>query len=122
VIEFAQGLQRNHAPVFAGNPRLKHRVAQLVKLQLPPQPGRPGLVIVTAAIRLLHDLRRIHPEKPAKEIWKEIYRRLIPNYARLSFIERRTAEQQLHQQVRWRLSARRRRRARLRGGSGKFTR
>jgi hypothetical protein len=62
VIEFAQGLQRNHALVFAADPRLKHRVAQLVKLQLPPQPGRPGLVIVTAAIRLRHDLRRIHPE------------------------------------------------------------
>jgi hypothetical protein len=44
----------------------------------------------------------------AKEIWREIYRRVIPEYEILTVLERRAAKDQLRRQVRWRLYARKR--------------
>jgi hypothetical protein len=65
---------------------------------------------VTPAIRLLDELRRAHPERSLKEIWRQIYRERYLEYTTLPLIERRSEEDQLHRQVCWRLYARRRRR------------
>jgi hypothetical protein len=64
---------------------------------------------VTAAIRLLEKLRRLHPDRSHKEIWREIYRRVIPKHENLPAIERREAKHELRERVRWRLEIRRRR-------------
>ena len=109
VLELAGRLRSEFGAAFAGSRRLKRDVARLLAAQLPPQPGRPGGEAVTAAIRLCNDLRRTRPKKSDKEIWRQIYAALIPNHSRLPRIERRAAENQLHDQVRWRLIARRRR-------------
>jgi hypothetical protein len=95
---------------------LKFAAARLFAAQLPPlprPPGRPGFAAVTAAVRLREELRRTRPEMTAKEIWREIYRSLIPQYGTLRAIERRAVEDQLHRQVRWRIYARRRYQGRL---------
>jgi hypothetical protein len=110
VAEFAQRLQTDFALVFV-NRRAKRQVARLLESQLPPRPrrpGRPGLPMVTAAIEMLAALRRAHPKKSAKWRWRQIYPRLIPGYGALTRIERRTEEERLRLQVRWRLYARRR--------------
>src|SRR5215469_4463570 len=110
VAEFARRLQADFALIFVSR-RAKRQVARLLESQLPPQPrrpGRPGLPTVTAAIRLRDELRRAHPEKPIKWIWRQLYPRLIQGYGTLPEIERRAAEERLRLQTRWRLYARRR--------------
>jgi hypothetical protein len=111
VIEFAQGLQGNHAAVFVSNPRLKHRVARLLAAELPParrRPGRPGLPDVTKAQRMLEELRCLYPNQPACILWRSIYPEVIEGYDSLSKPERRAAAQELCRRVGWRRRARRR--------------
>jgi hypothetical protein len=96
VIAFGRHLAEKYAGDFASNPRLKIRVAQLMKSQLPPGPGRPGFADVTEAIRMLNDSRRNRPGRSPKEVWREIYLALIPDHSRLPRIERIAAENQLH--------------------------
>jgi hypothetical protein len=113
VVSFAKLLTKFFGSAFSSCPRLKYAVGRLLVSQLPPcsrPPGRPGLIVVSQAINLREELRRTHPEMNAKEIWREIYRRVIPQYATLTdAIERRAAQDQLRRQVCWRLGARRRR-------------
>jgi len=58
---------------------------------------------------LREELRRLDPQRPYKAIWREVYRRVIPQYNALSELERREAKDQLRRRVYWRLRARRRR-------------
>ena len=112
IVSFGKLLTELFGSAFAENSRLKFAVGRLLTSQLPPRPrppGRPGYATVTAAIRLRDELQRLHPEKSHKEIWREIYRCMIPEYEILPAIERRAAKDQLRRQVRWRLRARRRR-------------
>ena len=109
---FAQKLSEGYGAAFARDRQLKHRLTAKLQSLLPPQPrrpGRPGSASVTAAIRLRQEIKRQHPERPDKEIWREVYPETIPNYHGLRPPERRDAQDRLRQQVRWRLSARRRR-------------
>ena len=110
VRSFADALLERHGDLFTRDPRLKRRIAAELRRLLPPQPGRPGLATVTAAIRLHVEIRRSHPERSHKEIWKEIYPRVIPGWQNLSVIERQTEADRLHRQAQWRIAARRKRR------------
>jgi len=90
VREFAAELSEQHADAFE-ELEMKNRIAGLLRRCLPPRPrrpGRPGIANVTAAIRLLAELQRLNPARPAKEIWQQIYRRLIPRWDNLGRIER----------------------------------
>ena len=111
VLELAGRLRSEFGADFAANRVLKHDVAQLLRAELPPaprRPGRPGYATVTAAIRLRAELRRSHPQKSHKQIWREVYRKIIPRYGDLPLLERLAAEHQLHSRVHWRMNARRR--------------
>jgi hypothetical protein len=110
VLDSAARLVDEFGPMFTSNRRLKHRLARLLASVLPPRrwPGRPGFVKVTAAIRLRDKLRRSHPNKSAKWVWRRIYLAVIPGYDTLPLPERQTAEDWLRSRVRWRLYARRR--------------
>jgi hypothetical protein len=115
-VSFGKLLAEFFGPAFAANPRLKFAVGRLLMGQLPPlprPPGRPGFAAVSAAVRLREKLRRTRPEMTAREIWREIYRSVIPQYDALPVIERREASGQLRQRVGWRLAARKRYRRRL---------
>jgi hypothetical protein len=121
VISFGKLLTECFGSAFSSSSRLKNAVGRLLVSQLPPRsrlPGRPGLISVSQAISLREELRRTRPEMTARQIWREIYRRLIPQYATLDAIERRAAEDKLRRQVRWRLSARRRRQRDGKRGTG----
>jgi hypothetical protein len=111
VIEFAQALQGNHAVSFAANARLRYRVGRLLTAELPPgrrRPGRPGLPAVTKAYKMFDELRLRHPSEPARILWRDIYRHAIEAYDDLNEPERRAAEQELRDRVRWRRRARKR--------------
>lgn len=109
VRNFADALLEHYGDLFPRDPRLKCRIAAELRRLLPPQPGRRGLAVVTAAIRLHGEIQRSHPERSSKEIWAEIYPRVIPGWPNLSVIERRTEADQLHRQAQWRIAARRKR-------------
>jgi hypothetical protein len=87
VRNFADALLERHGDLFARDPRLKRRIAAELRRLLPPQPGRPGFASVTEAIRLHGEITRSHPERSHKEIWKEIYPRVIPGWQNLGVIE-----------------------------------
>jgi hypothetical protein len=59
-----------------------------------------------AAIQLRDELRRSDPAKPVKQIWREVYRALIPAYDTLPLIKRRAEEDRSRQQVRGRAGVR----------------
>jgi len=108
---FATELAAHHRDVFSLDAQMKNRLAGLLRRCLPPRPrrpGRPGFVSVTAAIKLLAELQGSFPERPAKEIWQELYRRIIPEWDTLKQIERRDRAYELHRRVRGRLYIRRR--------------
>jgi hypothetical protein len=109
ITSFAKFLVEFFGPAFAANPRLKHSVGRLLTAQLPPEQrrGRPPFAQVSRAIALRETLRKTRPEMALKQIWREIYARVIPQG--LPALERSDAEDQLRRRVRWRLSARRRR-------------
>ena len=112
ICRIAAFLIAQHGDVFIRDRQLKHRLTAKLQSLLPPQPRRPGRpesASGTAAIRLRQEIKRRHPERPDKEIWREVYPETIPNYHGLRPPERRDAQDRLRQQVRWRLSARRRR-------------
>ncbi len=122
VIEFAKRLRAEFGATFETHRMMKRDLAKLLASQLPPlprPPGRPGYPLVSRAIQLRARLRRSQPDKTPKEIWIQIYGELIPRHGDLPLLERLAAENQLHDQVRWRLNARRRR---LRAAGGKTAR
>jgi hypothetical protein len=112
VISFGRLLAELFGPALTANPGLKFAAARLFAAQLPPlprPPGRPGYKQVNEAIRLREEATRLHPERSHKQIWQAVYPTVIFGYHSLPAPERRDAEDQLRQRVRWRLSARRRR-------------
>jgi hypothetical protein len=112
VIAFAQRLQGNFAGLFHADPRLKHYVSRLLASTLPPpprHPGRPGYHYVTQALSLLDELRRRHPGKSHRWRWKRVYPAVIQNYDSMNKVERRGAQQELRDRVRWRRRAARKR-------------
>jgi hypothetical protein len=112
VISSGRLLTELFGPAFTANPRLKLAAARLFAAQLPPlprPPGRPGYKQVNEAIRLREEATRLHPERSQMQIWGGVYSKVIPDYHSLPPPERRDAQDQLRQRVRWRLAARRRR-------------
>lgn len=96
----AQDLRRDYATEIDADARgFKKRVARLLKLSLPPFPGRPTEPAVTEAIKL---------RKQGKE-WKHIYPQAIPDHAVLDPIQKRYSEANLRAAVRSRQNAARRR-------------
>jgi hypothetical protein len=111
VLAFGERLEGSHGAVFAANPRMKRAISRLLASILPPlprPPGRPGFPEVTKAGRLFDELRRAHPGEPYCSIWRRIYPAAIEGYSSLDKLERRAAEQELRDRVRWRRRWRRR--------------
>jgi hypothetical protein len=110
-------LNRQHRKLFTADPRLKDRVARLLRSLLLPRPrrrGRPGIESVTTAIRVLRKLRKQHAGEPWAKIWQRIYPEAIPNYARMNPVDQEHARQVLRERVRWRVRDRKRRARKLR--------
>jgi hypothetical protein len=117
VRRFAGDLIERHADLLTRDPQLKIRITAMLRRLLPPRPcrsGRPGLASVTAAIRLHNELTQSFPERSSKEVWREVYRVVVPRWDALSPIERRSEADRLHRRVRWRLAAARKRARRAR--------
>jgi hypothetical protein len=95
---FAAELVEHHGDLFTRDSQMKSRVVALLRRSLPPtprSPGRPGYASVSAAIRMRNELRRAHRDWTPKQVWREIYPRVISAYASLDPIERREEENQL---------------------------
>jgi hypothetical protein len=60
---------------------------------------------VTQAEKLFDELRRRHPDEPARVLWRRVYRETIEGYDSLDKLARRDAEQQLRLRVQWRRRA-----------------
>jgi len=114
----AELIEQHGVDAFNRDPQLKSRLAAMLQRCLPPRrkPGRPGFATVTAAIGLHTELKRSSPESSPKEIWKEIYRRLIPRWDNLRRIERWQEADDLRKRVQWRLYAQRRKHRKARAG------
>jgi hypothetical protein len=98
VHRFAQELIERHGTAFSGD---RHETPHRKFAAPMPStaPGRPfgaGLASVTVAIRLQAELKRLSPELSSKQVWQEIYRRLIPGWDDLGLIERRAAAADEH--------------------------
>lgn len=108
IVRFAIELSRKHRDLFKSDPKLKERVARLIRTLLPPKPrrrGRPGIESVSVAIRLLRQFRRQHPDERPEQIWQRIYPKAIHNYGAMSELEQGDARQNLRERVRWRQRA-----------------
>jgi hypothetical protein len=103
---------RHHRALFTADPMLRDRAARVLKSMLPPRRkrGRPGIASVTSAMMLLKKLQREHPEQERKQLWPQVYRRVIPNYATLPREQQRAKELLLREQVRSRRNQQRKRR------------
>jgi hypothetical protein len=115
LIEFGARLQRNYGSAFAANPRLKRSVSRLLESELPPsprRPGRPGFPDVTKAEKMLNELHQMLPGEPYHSLWQNIYPACIEGHDSLNKLEKRAAEQELRDRVRWRRRARRKRASR----------
>jgi hypothetical protein len=111
ITQAARLLNRNHHDLFIADPKLKDRVARLLRSLLPPKPrrrGRPGREDVTTAILLLVRFRRMHPTERPELLWRRVYPLAIPNYETMSDIEQLNARQQLRERVKWRRRGRNR--------------
>ena len=88
---------RQHQGLFKTDPKLRDRVARVLRSMLPPKRrrGRPGIPSVTQAMLLLKQLQRKHPEQQPRERWQQIYRQVIPNYENLPREQQRGQELQL---------------------------
>jgi hypothetical protein len=95
IARFAREL-RQHRKLFIADPKLKDRASRFLRSLLPPRRkrGRPGIDSVTIAIRLRNRFRRQYPGEKPEQIWKKVYPKAIPGYARMDR-ERQKAEQLL---------------------------
>jgi hypothetical protein len=100
----ARELNRQCRKLFLADPGLKDRAARMLRSLLPPKVkrGRPGMPAVTAAVRLLHQLKRQYPHERPAELWKRVYPAAINGYESMSPIEKKTAREVLRERVRWR--------------------
>jgi len=88
---FALRLKRDFAPELERDARaFKKRCLHLLKVEIPPGPGRPCKRSVTLALRM---------RDQGKE-WREIYALCIEGYATLSPASRRLAQDQLRDSCR----------------------
>ena len=98
--EFTSNVKRNFADQLRGDPHaLKRELVHLLKINLPPGPGRPCDEAVTNAVQL----------KAQGKSWREIYPLCIPDYPHLSGDMRQQAQSKLRDAVRSRRNTRRRR-------------
>lgn len=89
--DFTDSLRHNHARAIASDAReFKRRVLRLVRLGLPPGPGRPSKEMITRAIELRAQ------DKP----WLEVYRECIPGFTGLGEGLRQLAMTRLRSAVR----------------------
>lgn len=99
VRDFTDSLRHDYADAIASDPRLfKHRVLRMVRLGLPPGPGRPSKKMVTRAAEL----------RAQNRPWLEVYRECIPGLPGLGEGFRQLAMTRLRSAVR---SRRKRRKA-----------
>jgi hypothetical protein len=109
---FAEQLNQEHGDAFQ-DPKMRNRVVGALRRHLPPRPKPRGYPEVTRAIRMLDELRDLHPDESCRSSWQRIYATVIPNYGALGDLEKLAARQELRERVRWRrLQARRRARKR----------
>ena len=108
---FATQCGQKHAAAFEADPHLKELCARALRTRLPPHTptGRPGLVSVTRALRLLKQYRKTHPADSAAERWARIYSQVIPMHATLSRDRRIHEQHLLRDRVRSRRNMQRRR-------------
>jgi hypothetical protein len=90
ITQVARQLKEKYRALFIADPKLKDRVARLLRSLLPPKPrrrGRPGRKDVTTAILLLARFRRMYPTERAELLWRRVYPLAIPNYNGMSEVE-----------------------------------
>ncbi len=103
VREFTDALRRDYGREIHRNPRaFKHQVVRLVRLGLPPGPGRPPDEAITRAIQL----------RERGTPWLEVYRKCIPNFADLGDGDRQLAMTRFRSAVRSRTHQRKPRKSR----------
>mgnify|MGYP001590472797 CR=1 FL=1 len=89
--QFAKRLRHDYAAGISADPRrFKKRVVRLLRIHLPPFPGRPRKETITRALEL-------HRQGTP---WSEIYSQCIPNYGSLQWRERRVKIARLQNAVR----------------------
>jgi hypothetical protein len=72
--KFADSLKRDFAAKIAGNARaFKQRAVRLLRVNLPPGPGRPADELITKAERMYR----------ARKSWKEIYNECIDHFSEI---------------------------------------
>ena len=109
---FARGLNRRYGQPLRADPKLRDRVARLLRSLLLPRPsrrGRPGFDSVTRAIALLKRFRRQHPGEKPEERWRSICLEVIPNYAGMTKLQQGDARVKLIARVKDRIKKRKRR-------------
>ncbi len=100
---FTDSLRRHYAPEIAADPQgFKRSVVRLIRLALPPGPGRPADEAVTRAAKM----------RAQGTPWLEIYRECIPHFAELDNGIRQLPMLRLRAAVRSRRHARQRKKAR----------
>jgi hypothetical protein len=84
---------RKHGKLFFADDQLKNRVARVLRSMLPPKRkrGRPGNPMLTKAILLLKKLQHEYQEQERKDLWQQVYRQVIPDYANLPREQQRGA-------------------------------
>jgi hypothetical protein len=93
--DFTDSLRRDHSRAIDADARgFKHRVLRLVRLSLPPGPGRPSKEMITRAVELRAQ------DRP----WLEVYRECIPGFPGLGEGLRQLAMTRLRSAVRSRLA------------------
>jgi hypothetical protein len=104
VIRFARSLRKNFTSYFVKGSCLKYAVTNLLRSHLPPlprKPGRPGSPEVLRASRLYNELRRTAPHQSDRDRWRIIFPKVIEGHGGMTAVQRRDAEQQLRDRVRW---------------------
>ena len=110
VVAHCRSIGRKYGAAFKADRDLKARVLRLERALLPPRPrrrGRPKNPIVSRAIALYRRLRREFPEASPRQLWRQIYPRVIEGWATMSELERRGARDQLRERIAWRRRKRR---------------
>jgi hypothetical protein len=93
---------RRHRKLFTVDPKLKDRVARLLRSMLPPRPRKPGrkpIPSVTLAIHLLHKFTSQNSTAKPEQIWAKVYPKAIPNYVTLTDEERSIERRRLRERV-----------------------
>jgi hypothetical protein len=104
-VEHCRSISRKYGADFAADRDLKDRLLRLERALLPPRPrrrGRPKNPIVTRAIALYRKLRRESPQQSPRQLWSQVYPRVIERWDTMSELDRRGARDQLRERIAWR--------------------